>query len=424
MPKKLALSLLLIACHWLFAQDLVITNVNVIPVNGKDTLLRGQTVYIKKGRIAQVVPFQPKHTANKLPNLVDGTGKYLMPGLADMHVHFPDTKEIPREEFFRLNLAAGVTSLRSMRGEPSHPGLRDSIRKGLLVAPDLYISTPLPSDSSVTAHDLKRFIVSAKKEKWDFVKYLSGLTPALFDSAARYCRENQIMLAGHVYNSDLQVAIKNGQASVEHYQSVLKAYRADSANFDKVLAQLKAKNMFVCPTLSFYYIWGLQIQSTELATRNGMENVRQELKNKWQEDFSAYLKGFEGKEKEFQAAVAKTKRNLAEFNRLLTKLNDAGVLLLLSPDESAFNVPGFAMAEEMKLYSKAGISNYDIVKIATRNAAAFFGAENQWGSIAKGRKANLVLLSKNPLENIENIKSVSGTVLNGKFYPPASLLKK
>ncbi len=408
------------------SQSLLITNVNVIPIEGGEIILKNQTVIIKDGKIADIIPFKQEHTKDKLKVIVDGTGKYLIPGLADMHVHFPNEKEIPLNEFFKLNLAAGVTTLRSMRGEPRHLMLRDSINKKLILAPDLYISISLPNDSTVSAKELKKFITKSKKENWDFVKYLSGLNPDLFDSAALYCKQNNIKLAGHVFGQDLQTALKVNQASVEHYQSILKEYRNDSAHFSDVMKQLKDKNIFVDPTLSFYYIWGFQFTEEQLKLRNGINQVNHKIYDEWFKEYKNFLKNFEPPEKkaEFEKSVEKTKRNLSDFGRILKSMNDNKVMLLLSPDESAFNVPGFAMAEEMKLYKRAGVSNYDILKTCTYNAACFFDKQNEWGTISKSKKANLVLLDKNPLEDIENIKAVNAVILGGKAYKPEMLLKK
>jgi len=410
---------------YISAQSLFITNVNVIPIEGGETILKNQTVVIKDGKIADIIPFKQEHTKDKLKTLIDGTGKYLIPGLADMHVHFPNEKEIPLDQFFKLNLAAGVTTLRSMRGEPRHLTLRDSINKKLILAPDLYISISLPSDSTVTARDLKTFVAKSKKENWDFVKYLSGLSPDLFDSAALYCKQNKIKLAGHVYNQDLQRAIEANQASVEHYQSILKEYRKDSLHFDDVMKQLKEKNIFIDPTLSFYYVWGFQFSNEELKVRNGINKVNNKVYEDWFKEYTNFLKNFEAPDKktDLEKSITKTKKNLADFGRVLKIMNDNKVMLLLSPDESAFNVPGFAMAEEMKLYRKAGLSNYDILTIATYNAASFFDKQNEWGTIAKNKKANLVLLDKNPLEDIENIKTINTIILGGKAYKPETLLK-
>ncbi|MBK6523525.1 MAG: amidohydrolase family protein [Sphingobacteriaceae bacterium] len=87
----------------------------------------------------------------------------------------------------------------------------------------------------------------------------------------------------------------------------------------------------------------------------------------------------------------------------------------MSPDNCLFNVPGYAMLEEMKLYRDAGISNYDILKISTLNAANFFNESKKWGTVESGKDATLILLDKNPLENIENISSVSTTMIKGKL---------
>ncbi len=425
MLKKIALSAFCLASLLLNSQDLTITNITVIPCEDGSHTLTNQTVFIVGGKIKDIVPYKKQHAGNKLPNVIDGTGKYLIPGLTDMHVHFPDPKEMDKNEFFRLNLAAGVTTLRSMRGEGSHLALRDSIRNKLIVAPDLYISIALPSDSNITAVDLKKFVTKANTEKWDFVKYLSGLTPQLFDSAALYCKQNKIKLAGHVFSNDINSAMKISQASIEHYQSLLKEFRRDSIHFDKIITELKQKNIFVCPTLSFYYIWGLQYPRKELNERNGMDKVDTELNSAWNKSFSEYKDGFDAPAKatERDKVILKTKKNLSDFSRILKLLSDNGVPLLLSPDESAFNVPGYSMVEEMKIYSKAGINNERILKICTMNAARFFGAQQEWGSVTKGKKANLVILEKNPLKDIENVKTVYGTVLGGKFYKPEVLLK-
>jgi amidohydrolase family protein len=408
------------------AQSLIITNVNVIPIEGKETLLKNHTVIIKDGKIESITPSKPEHTKDKTKTIIDGTGKYLMPGMADMHVHFPNEKDMPLQQFFKLNLAAGVTTLRSMRGEQRHLTLRDSITKKLILAPDLYISISLPSDSTITDKDLEKFVKQSKKEGWDFIKYLSGLTPTLFYTTALISKESGLKLAGHVYNQDLQTAIKTDQASVEHYQAILKEFRKDSLHFPDVMNQLKERNIYVCPTLSFYYIWGMQFGADELKERNGMKNIGIELLSKWEKDYDDYYSKYNtpAKDEERLKIIARVKQSLYDFGKLLKRMNDANVKLLLSPDESAFNMPGFAMAEEMKLYQKAGLSNQAILKIVTYNAASFFNKENEWGSIGKNKKANLILLDKNPLDDIDNIKTINTVILGGKVLKPDELLKK
>ncbi len=424
--KKIILLVFCITAKYCSAQNLIITNVNVIPIEGKETLLKNQTVIIKDGKIESTTPFKQEHTKDKSKTIIDGTGKYLMPGMADMHVHFPNEKDIPLQQFFKFNLAAGVTTLRSMRGEPRHLTLRDSITKKLILAPDLYISISLPSDSTITDKDLEKFVKQSKKEGWDFIKYISGLTPTLFYTTALISKESGLKMAGHVYNQDLQTAIKANQASVEHYQSILKEFRKDSLHFPDVMNQLKERNIYVCPTLSFYYIWGMQYGADDLKERNGMKYINIELLSKWEKEYDDYYSKYNtpAKEEERLKTIARVKQSLYDFGKLLKRMSDANVKLLLSPDESAFNVPGFAMAEEMKLYQKAGLSNAAILKIVTYNAACFFNKENEWGSIAKNKRANLILLDKNPLDDIDNIKTINTVILGGKVLKPEDLLKK
>ena len=424
--KKIILLVLCIAVQLSKGQNLIITNVNVIPIEGKETLLKNQTVIIKDGKIESITPFKPEQTKDKTKTVIDGTGKYLMPGMADMHVHFPNEKEMPLQQFFKYNLAAGVTTLRSMRGEPRHLTLRDSVTKKLILAPDLYISISLPDDSAITDKDLEKFVKQTKKEGWDFIKYLSGLTPTLFYTTALISKESGLKFAGHVYNQDLQTAIKANQASVEHYQAILKEYRKDSLHFPDVMNELKKRDIYVCPTLSFYYIWGMQFDPDALKARNGMQYVSPQLESKWEKDYNDYYTKYSTPEKseERMKIVARVKQSLYDFGKLLKLLSDNNVKLLLSPDESAFNVPGFAMAEEMKLYQKAGLSNHAILKIVTYNAANFFNKENEWGSVTKNKKANLILLDKNPLDDIDNIKTINTVILGGKLLKPDELLKK
>jgi hypothetical protein len=406
-------------------QTSYITHVNVVPVANGPQILYNQTLIIEAERIKEIRAYRQGDEHVKALQ-IDGKGKYLIPGLADMHVHLPGKGEMSLDRFFRLNLAAGVTTLRSMRGEPEHLTLRDSIRKKRILAPDLYISVVLPGDSLTTVADLKHVVNRSALEGWDFIKYLGGLSPALFDSAAKACALNHILLAGHVCNNDIQTAIRVGQASVEHYQSLLKAYRLDSSHFDQVMDDLKEKNIYVCPTLSFYYIWGMQYTMEQLLGRNGMDKVDTATRNAWVQAYASYLKKFDmpGKEGEKEKARQLSAKNLHAFAHIMKQMQANGVQLLISPDHAEFNVPGYSLLEEMLLYQQAGLSNYEILKIATWQAARFFRAEAEWGGVEVHSKANLVLLDKNPLDDIAAIREVYGAFLCGKFYRPSDLIGK
>ncbi|HWY34351.1 MAG TPA: amidohydrolase family protein, partial [Nitrosopumilaceae archaeon] len=152
---------------------------------------------------------------------------------------------------------------------------------------------------------------------------------------------------------------------------------------------------------------------------------KQFIYDKWFKEYADYYRGYDTLPTpgEREKVIARASKNLRDFGKLLKLMNDNKVKLLVSADDE-LPVPGFSLMEEMKLYKEAGISNYDILTAATYNAASFFNAHGEFGTVSKGKKANLVLLDKNPLEDIENVKTVYGTFIGGRFLKPADLLKK
>lgn len=418
--------LVLFFAHASFAQNSVIKNVNVIPLN-TNTVISNVNVYITDGLIDKIVPADTKLPFKDYVS-VDGKGKYLMPGMADMHAHFPDEKSpIQLQAYLNLNLAAGVTTLRSMRGNESQLTLRDNINKKAQVAPEIYVSYVFPeNDSLLTKDKIADLIFNAKIKKYDFVKYLGGLSPKKMANLSQSCYEYKIPLAGHAYNKSLEESIANDFISVEHFQPVLAAFTKDEANFTNINKQLKDKSVAICPTLSFYNVYSFLNSDSSLLSRNGMNVINPSVKEAWLKEYTEALNGAKEQFKdEFEMKYkAAYKKKFSDFGRALKQMADENVLLLLSADDGPFNVPGYSMAEEMKLYSKAGLSNYQILKCATLNAAIYFKTEKNSGTIEIGKRANLVLLKANPLDNIDNIKQVEGTILNGKYYSQAQLLEK
>lgn len=408
-----------------FSQNLILQGVNVIPVT-TNTVVKGCDVFIKDGIIEQISPASSKPYPKNYV-VLDCNNQYVIPGLADMHAHFPDEKSpIQLQEYLKLNLAAGVTTIRSMRGEESQLALRDSIRTHKKIAPNIYVSYVLSDKDSLWTKDTVERIVSAAKQKnYDFIKYLGGINGTNLNYLVESCKKNNLAIAGHAYNRSLVKSIQAGFTSVEHYQPVLNAYIKDPVTFDKTIALMKEQQTAICPTLSFYHVYSFKYTNEELLSRSGMEHVSKKVSDRWLAEYTQALSKTQQQLKDdFETKYkAVYKKQFSDFNPVLKKTADAGVLILLSPDDGLFNVPGFGMAEEMKLYKEAGLDNYQILKAATLNAAIYFKEDKAWGSIEKGKKADLVLLHANPLENIENISKVKGTIVNGKFYSQKELLK-
>jgi imidazolonepropionase-like amidohydrolase len=413
--KKVAATLLFLFAISCFAQEpIVISDVNVIPIN-TNTVLEHQDIYVKNGAIEKIEPHKAESKTGY--KLIAASGKYVMPGLADMHVHLPDGDPLTLQQAYNYCLQSGVTVLRSMRGEKWHPAHRDGINKGLINAPKLYISNPLPDvDSMLNKKYLAEFIADTKKNKYDFVKYLHGLNEGTMAEVSKNLKANGIMIAGHAYK-DVKTSIKFGFRSIEHLAPIMDQFRADSLNFDAFLNEMKVNKVSFCPTESFSQIVGFQFTMEELMNRSGMKVIDTTLVNKWKNDYTAYMNRLTKKYERstYNKQVNYTRREMAAFHPILLRMIKANVNVLLSPDDCFFNVPGYAMVEEMKLYRMAGVSNYDILKCSTLNAANFFNESKKWGTLEKGKDATLIILEKNPMENIENISSVNATFIKGKL---------
>jgi imidazolonepropionase-like amidohydrolase len=430
------LTFIFILCSFLMrSQPILLKNVNIIPVN-HDIVIPGCNVFIRDGIIEKITPYpyvkEPGKRAKKKESTLgyityDCNGGYLIPGLADMHGHLPDAESpIKMQEYLRLCLAAGVTEVRSMRGEKKQLPIRDSVnKKQKNNSPELFISYPVTfeQEKPVTNEQIEKEVKAAKDGGYDFVKYLFGGTEENFNYLAETCRKNNIPLAGHAFKDDLSKTIKVPYNSIEHISSFYKQYIKDSLGFKNSLDSMKGKKMFVCPTLSYFYLVMDQFTEQERQNRNGMNLISEKIKQAWTKEYTKNLTELKGNlGADFAPSAAKWKEQMAKNLTLLKKMYDSGVAILLSADEAEFNVPGFSMYEEMLLYKKAGLTNHQILKCATLNAAECL-KENFWGSVQVGKKANLVVLRANPLEKIENIKEVDAVILHGKYWKPEELTK-
>ncbi|MBC8083599.1 MAG: amidohydrolase family protein [Hymenobacter sp.] len=410
--------------RWGFSQKadvLAIVGAHVLPLTGPQ-VIQNQTVLIKDGIIQQIGPLS-KVVVPKGATVVNGKGHYLMPGLADMHAHLPGAEGTQHrlDDYLRLNLACGVTSLRSMRGDPAHLRLRDSLRRTGVLSPRLYLGTPvLTRDKSFTARKGQQLLRTYQASGYDFVKYLGGLTPAVYDSVLEQAHELGFRVAGHAPASGLSGAIAHHQASIEHVEAFIAAYRQDWAQFERHAQQMAHDTLFTCPDLFWYQAAWLQVLPAQLEQLPGLAYVAPAIRAQWaagQLTTRAELTG----QNELSAKVAEGAAALAVYRQALRKMQRAGVPLLISPGDGAYVVPGYGMAEELKLFVAAGLTPYQALRAATYNAAWFFGEQNRRGTLEVGKQADLVLLEDNPLTDIRNISRVTGVAVNGKWRTAAEL---
>lgn len=415
-PSSILSLLLLSPILFVSAQpgDLLIVNANVITLKDSKVLI-DHDVYIRNGIIEQLERNIP---APKNIRVVDAAGRYVLPGFADMHAHVPgfQSQPYPIEKYFMLQLLKGVTTVRSMRGHPEQLKLRSAIKNGTFTAPHLYVASPPVTkvNQPKTAKEAKATFDKYKQDGYDFIKLLSFDT-AFYDSLMITAKASGWTVAGHA--SDLKKAVRAGQKSIEHVEPFIDEFKRTNNNLSGIFNEMAKNDIYTCPDVFWYYIYWNQLPPDTLIKLDGMAYVPAEMKTSWADDWA---KRYQSRN---LSADAEKGKDLENYMSLIKKMNDAGVKLLLSPGDGAFIIPGFGLIEEMKLFSRAGVSNFDILRAASVNAAGFFGETDIWGTLEKGKRADLVMTERNPLDDIKALEKITGVSLEGKWIEASEIIK-
>lgn len=393
--------------------DYLVQNVSVVPMN-EETVLQGKDIAIKDGKIVAIVGTNTKQFLAE--KTINAEGKFALPTLADAHVHLPEQKGL--EKYFVLNLINGVTKLRSMRGKWEHFKWMQTYDSLHVVMPKVYLSPqPFYRSFDLSKEQMTNYIKTAKKYGFSHLKMMSVKNEALFKELNRICEMNDMPIAAHFPKNLSDSLIFHSQINdLEHLGGLIDI---EESLLKSRIEAIKANGVFICPTLNYYVMVYGQYSVDYMKNQRGMEFIAPKKTEKWANGTIKYRN--EVGEKAFQAGKEKYAKELDERYAVLNRLNEAGVKLLISPDASSkWIVPGFSLLDEMKLYKKAGLSNYDILKAATVNFADYFNDEN-YGTIEVGKNADFILLKKNPLKNLEALKNIEGIFFDNQFLNKASL---
>jgi len=388
--------------------DYIFTDVNVITMKD-DAILRNQTVVIHDGKIIEITT----KSSYQSENTVDAKGTYLLPSMADAHIHFPDSKQ-ELEKVMKLNLINGITKLRSMRGEWQDVELKEQYNNEHQYYPKLYLTAPpFHRSYDLTEEEIDSYVIKAKDNGIDQIKVLSIKNQHVFELLSETCKKHNMPLGGHfpVVEDGVmgdEILFQSFYTSIEHLGGLI----GEPDKVEDRINYIKRNELFICPTMQWYAIGYGQYGVEEMMDQRGMQYIPEAIKKDWAEKSINYRMKL-GKE-EFEAEKQKYALEMQERFNMTKRLNDQGVKLLLSPDSSSkFIVPGFGLLEEMKLYKKAGLSNFDILKSATTNFALFF--KENYGIIAPGKDADFILVKENPLEDLKALEQVEAVFYN-KFY--------
>lgn len=392
-----------------------------------DTALLGQAVVVEGDRIAWTGPVD----ALEVPPgalVIDGMGRTLLPGLADMHVHM-DRTDVP------LFLANGITTVREMNGDDWHVALRDSIATGEVVGPRMFVaSTLLAGEPQPWRHVLipdattaYRIAHEMKDRGFDYLKIYDGLSRAAYDAFVEASATLDIPLVGHIPRDvGLDGVLAAGQSTIEHVEQITYAavgHDFDASRIPGIVSRIAATETWVVPTLAAQRM--LSIARTPAYNRRldapEVRFVDPEIRGWW-----ASLKAPDGA---VDPGPDDPRRRRTEvfygFQRDLTAaLFDAGVPLLVGTDTpNPLLVPGFSLHLELSALVDAGIPPIDVLRAATRNAARFVGQDGEWGVVRGGATADLVLVEGDPLEDLAVLQHPAGVMVAGRWLDREALEK-
>jgi imidazolonepropionase-like amidohydrolase len=391
-------------------------NVNVVPMD-RDRVVAGQTVVVGDGRIAGVGP-AASTTVPAGAVRVDGQGKYLMPGLAEMHGHVPPPNQPAQyiEDVLFLYFANGVTTVRGMQGAPGQLELRDRVNKGELVGPTLYLAGPSFNGNAVkTPEQAVQMVREQKSQGWDLLKVQGGLSVATYDAMARTAKEVGIPFAGHVpADVGLLHAIEMGQQTYDHIDGFIEYLGGakgpvDEVKLREIVRRVREQGAWIVPTMAVWETLQGTLDDKTLTAYPELKYMPVQQVQQWTLALQKRLSN-----PQFNQAAAKLV--IDNRMRILRALHEGGVRILLGTDApQQFSVPGFSIHREMTRMIAAGMTPYDVVKSGTQSVGAYFKDRDDFGTIEVGKRADLVLVDANPLQNVANIARRSGVMARGRW---------
>jgi imidazolonepropionase-like amidohydrolase len=434
------------------AQTTAFVGVNVVPMD-RERVLTDQTVVVRDGRIAQIGDAR-KVKVPKNATVVDGKGKYLIPGLVDMHTHllsdddaFPDA--IAPDEL-RVMVANGVTTVRFMIGTPELLALRARSARGEIEAPTIFVASPhltgreQGNDFVVnTPEEAREAVRKSKTAGYDFIKITTFIKAEAYEAAVDEAARQNIRVVGHADSRFVGVERAwKARQQIEHLDgymellvredspvkgsvSDLYIYNPDNwksldfideSRIPDVARKTVAANPFVDPTQHFMKnSFGRRRTEEEIRAQPDFRFYPAKVQQQWLDFY---------KKNRFINTVDYEKRaRWVELrNKLIKAIYEAGGKIMAGSDTPEFLfLYGFSQHRELKALADAGLSNYAVLAAGTRNAHEFLGTLGVAGTIEKGKRADLILLTANPLDDIAATDIRKGVMLKGKWHPQTEL---
>jgi dihydroorotase-like cyclic amidohydrolase len=421
----------------------VVKNVTIVDTL-HDELILNKDVFIYGKKIVSILTHSKDYRYPKNAIIINGESRYLMPGLWDMHVHLSQQEHVDRAGLF---IANGVTAVRDMNSDcsvcsPNQLSIKQMkkvnqrINNNELVGPKILAYSSLINGFGLTQNEqnIKRYVEEVKDKEIPFIKTYNDLNKSAYFTLAKAAKAADIGIVGHIPNSvTLIEALTLGHKTIEHaktipmycagdvtqakkrslYQFIDAVNNYDSETCLRSLQAIKSANSFYVPTHLTVKMPAFITQSPDkinLAQRY----IPKEFLWLWQQEVKHY---------EENPAVIKKYQRLYKHTLYITGIaNKLGVNIMLGTDANdTYIVPGFSAHEELSELVKAGFSPLEAIKAATIIPARFLKLDEQYGSVNVGKFSDLLLLDDNPLENINNTRSINTIFYNGRIIDKAEM---
>jgi cytosine/adenosine deaminase-related metal-dependent hydrolase len=456
--------LVLWGASWVAAgqQPIAFVNVTVVPMD-QERVLPGQTVLVVGQRIAQMAPataFRPPANAVK----IDGKGEFLMPGLADMHVHLirslgavrsqkppsvqsgshvipplsaSDDHEGENRALGLLFVSNGITAVRNMWGDSAIDTFATEVESRRVVGPHVYSTGPI-TDGSPSTWQGSRIVASQSEAEAAVeddvrahriaLKVYNGLSADAYGWLVSSARSHGLPIVGHVpYSVGLPGVIEARQRSIEHLDGFLEALQPDPASVTDATTMkqllggadmrrlpaladtIGAGDIWNCPTLVLYEDFA---EDAEWERRIAL--VPPALVERYQRGMPHWSAHPEVRQRVYDLYLA-----------IVRGLHDRGAHLLLGTDTPKPTVlPGFSLQAELRSFVRAGLTPYEALRAGSSDAAVFLHQEKEFGTVALGVRADLLLLKANPLESVDNIEKRVGVMVAGRWFVESELQRR
>ncbi len=419
---------------------LAIVDVHVVPMDG-NSVLENQTVIVSNGRIRAV-----GNTADiALPEnarVIEGNGRYLMPGLVDLHVH------IRRPDEYVNYLAWGVTTVMHLGGSAARGKEllehRRQIASGEMTGPNIYTTErtldgdpptggsllPIPSPDAARAK-----VAEMKAAGFDFVKTYNNVSLPVFRAIVEEAGRLNLPVFGHIpRNFDPLIALRGGLDAVAHTEEFFftyfdgprstkdmdLTYRPDLSKIPALVKVLQENDVAVMPDLSFTF--------TNLLMWDGLDHIWMDGELKYQHPNTVldWRAGNINRRREIENFIFRGQIKYELLQELTRSFQEANILQVIGTDATLPGLfPGRAAHRELTELVKAGLSNYDALSIGTRNGGEFVrryvDSEERFGQIAPGYRADLILIEENPLDDVRHVRDVAGVAVAGKWMDKSEL---